>query len=65
MGLWISAKVIPDYIHFLLSGIPDFYGSFTLRETYSGTDSDSNPIPVVSSSDWNLNLTLYRVKTSP
>ena len=32
--------------------------SCTLREMDFGTDSDSNPISVVGSLDWNLNLTL-------
>ena len=31
--------------------------TITLQETDSGTDSDSDPIPVVGSFDWNLNLT--------
>ena len=40
------------------------YGSFTLRETDSDPDSYSDPIPVVGSWDWNLNLPLCSVKTS-
>ena len=39
-------------------------GSFTLQEMDSGMDSDSNPIPVFGSKDWNLNLTPCSVKTS-
>ena len=39
-------------------------GSFTLQETDSGTDLDSNPIPLVSSWDWTLNLTPCSVKMS-
>ena len=38
------------------------YGSFTLLETDLGTNSDSNPIPLVGSLDWNLNLTLSNGK---
>ena len=38
-----------------ISGIND---SFTLRETDSVMDSDSDPIPVVGSWDWNLNPAL-------
>ena len=38
------------------------YGSFTLWETDSVRDSDSDPIPVVGSLDWNLNW--CNVKTS-
>ena len=37
-------------------------GLFTIQGTDSGTDSDSDPIPVVGSKDWNLNL--CSVKTS-
>ena len=39
-------------------------GSFTLQQTDSGTDSDSDPIPVVDSYDWNLNLTACNMKSS-
>ena len=38
--------------------------TLTLQETISGTDSDSDPMPVVDSLNWNLNLTLRSVKTS-
>ena len=40
------------------------YGSFTLQETDSGTDSDSDVIPVVGTYDLNLNLTPCSMKTS-
>ena len=35
--------------HFTLTEINESYGSLTLQETDSGTDSDSGPIPVVGS----------------
>ena len=47
-------------------GIVSVYtnGVFTLPETDSDTDLDSNPVPLLGSWDWTLNLTPCSVKMS-
>ena len=41
-----------------------FGGLFTFKDPDADSDPDSNPIPLVGSYYWNLNLTLCSVKGS-
>ena len=58
------ARTPTIYADWQAKKLAQFNSSFTLRETHSGTDSDSDPILLVDSWDWNLHLTLCSVKTS-
>ena len=67
MSFIMLKKVIYDLFQELMNDIKELwkiyyerqcYGSFTLQEMDLGTDSDSDPIPVVNSWDLNLNLTM-------
>ena len=50
-----SGRAVPAGAVSIFGGKGRCYGSFTLRETDSGTDWDSDPIPIVGSWDWNPN----------
>ena len=52
------------YITPLILKPPMCNGLFTLTDPDSDSNTDSNPIPVVGSEDWNLNLTSCSVKSS-
>ena len=65
-------KIVLLYSNFVISYAPneastDLWtpnGLITMPETVSGTNSDSDPVTVVGSYDWNLNLIPCSVKTS-